>query len=125
MENTKSRKDEIAKRMAELQHKDKWTEVETKEYHSLEDEYAKILETEPCVDENKRNIKDTVRLWSRRPNGHAVSVSHVAYLSMEDEQRFAHAVIKWAGTRHGAVTIAIHEAIMDWIKRVEAEEEHE
>jgi hypothetical protein len=52
-------------------------------------------------------------------NKRTVNVSHVVYLSIDEEQRFVNAVLKWVGKVHGVVGDALHEAVIDWIKAVD------
>jgi len=47
--------------------------------------------------------------------------THCTKLNQEEEQRFIAATDKKYKKRHGVVVKALHEAIMEWIAKVEAE----
>ena len=44
---------------------------------------------------------------------------HTVTLSLDEEMRFCHAVIKWDGCMHGSVNDALREAIMQWVEKME------
>jgi len=50
-----------------------------------------------------------------------ITVQHIAYLTINEEQRFVDAVLRKYGYTHGNVNQAIHEAVMDWISKMERE----
>jgi len=46
---------------------------------------------------------------------------HCAYLKPDEEERFMKAIAQKYKTAHGNVAKAIHEAIIDWIQKIEGE----
>jgi len=50
-----------------------------------------------------------------------VGVAHVVYLTIDEEQRFAYALVKRYGTVSHKVAETIKEALMAWIQKVESE----
>jgi len=54
-------------------------------------------------------------------NHQKVTVYHSVNLSIDEEQHFVNAVLKKYGYAHGNVKSALHEAVMDWIKKMEEE----